>query len=174
MQTGVVEKLYANPVTTKFGQKTAYKIKVDGTYYGLGFKLPAGVADGVTVSFVAGKNAGGYDEATNVTVTGGAPAPQQAPPQQESVAPQPVVKASPPRIDVAIAYQHCQKEAQRIFATFLEKEVVKLPAKQSAKFDAGIALINEISDNLYVKLASVVKAGGVELEDIIPDPDDEE
>ena len=73
MQTGVVEAVSTKQVNTRFGEKTAYSVKIEGQWYGNGFKSP-GVDKGQTVQFDY-KMQGNYKNITSIVPTGGAPAP---------------------------------------------------------------------------------------------------
>ena len=58
---GVVEGVYENDVTTKYGQKKATNFKVDGQYYSGGFKSYS-ILKGAEVEITYQTNAKGYND----------------------------------------------------------------------------------------------------------------
>jgi hypothetical protein len=75
--TGTVQKIYENPVKTKFGMKNSYKIMVDGVGYGAGFKKPdVNVGDLVSIDHKGDT----YNTILNILRGGATPAPEAGAP----------------------------------------------------------------------------------------------
>jgi hypothetical protein len=142
------------------GPWTLYSIEVDGTWYGSGFKAP-NAKEGDYISFDVVQK-GQYKNAENIAVSAGAPA-TAAPTASGGAAP--VNKR-----DISIHYQSCRKDALVALGVLLQHDAVKLPAKQADKFDAALALVDEMTNQFYLKLEDVIAAGGVQVEDTIPSP----
>jgi hypothetical protein len=56
----------------------------------------------------------------------------------------------------------------------LKHDAIKLPAKADAKYDAALAILQELTNKFYLDLSDVIDAGGVTLDDYIPSPNPEE
>lgn len=163
---GHVNKISTKQGVGKNGPWTMYNLEIDGTWYGCGFNNP-NVPEGSFVEFDVVQK-GQYTNANNVRLAQGMSAPQT--PQAAST---PAAPAQAPRVnsrDVSIQYQSSRKDAIQTLGVLLESEAIKLPAKQADKYDAAMALIEEITAQYYIKLENVIEAGGVELEDAIPAP----
>jgi len=163
---GYVQKISTKQGMGKNGPYTMYNVQIEGEWYGCGFNKPA-ANEGDFVEFDV-EQKGQYKNAKNVKSVAGQPAPAPAPVSNNSAT---VVQLPVNKKDISISYQHCQKEAHRLLDTLLKNDAVKLPAKQADKYDAALALVNEISDHLFIKLESIIKDGGVKVEDLIEEPD---
>lgn len=165
MQQGYVQKLSTKQGQGRNGPYTMYNVNIDGEWYGHGFKPPQ-CNEGDYVQFNVIQK-GQYKNADSISVVANnnvasAPAPASAP-----VAALPVNKK-----DVSIHFQSCRKDAIQTVGILLAHEAVKLPAKQADKFDAAMALIDEITNQNYLRLEDVINEGGVKVEDVIPEPGD--
>jgi len=158
---------YLNKIGKKQGQGrngpyTLFSAEIGGDWYGCGFNAPnAKEGDYVTFDVV---QKGQYKNAENIVVAsnsnsgGGNGAKASAPP--------PVNKK-----DVSIHFQSCRKDAIQTVALLLsgdDKAAVKLPAKQAEKYDAVLALIDELTTRYYLRLDEVIEEGGVSVEDLVP------
>ena len=157
---------YIQNIATKQGQGrngpyTMYSMKVDNEWYSCGFK-PINAKEGDYVSFSIIQK-GQYKNAENIAPTAtAAPAAQAAAPQASGGA-VPVNKR-----DISIHFQSSRNAAISTVDLLLKSEAVKLPAKQSDKYDAALALIDEITARYYLKLEDVIEAGGLSEEDLVP------
>lgn len=159
MQKGYVQKLSTKQGQGRNGPYTMYSMNVDGDWYSCGFKPPQ-CNEGDYVQFNVTQK-GQYKNADNISV-----AVADSPVSSNTNAPAlPVNKK-----DVSIHYQSCRKDAIQTVNLLLTHEAVKLPAKAADKMDAAMALIDEITNQNYLKLEDVIAAGGVQLEDTIPVP----
>jgi len=70
MQTGVIEAVSDKQVNTRRGPAISYRVKINNTWYGAGFKAPP--EKGTTVQFEAQTNSAGYMDAKNIVPIGGA------------------------------------------------------------------------------------------------------
>jgi len=116
MEKGIVEKIATKKVTTKFGLKDTFSLKIGGEWYSAGFKRPP-VGEGDNVSF-------DYDETTygkqiksisaTIAKLGAAPAPAAAAPSRGGYDRSfPVALLSPER---AIIRQNALAHATRLYA----------------------------------------------------------
>lgn len=69
MQTGVIEAVSDKQVNTRRGPATAYRVKINNTWYGAGFNAPP--EKGTTVQFEAQTNNAGYMDAKNIVPISG-------------------------------------------------------------------------------------------------------
>lgn len=157
---------YLNKIATKqgsgrYGPYTTYNLEIDGQWYGHGFNKP-NAHEGQYVEFDVIQK-GQYKNAENLR------AAVSTPPAASSGSKAP---ASIPvnNRDVSIQYQSSHKDAIQVLDVLLKNDAVKLPAKQADKYDAAMALVDEITAQFYLKLESVIQDGGVSLEDAIPQP----
>lgn len=159
---GHINKISTKQGTGRNGPWTMYNLEIDGTWYGCGFKKPdANEGDYVEFDVV---QKGEYKNAENVKRSAGQPAASPSGPAPSI----PVNKK-----DVSIHYQSCRKDAIQTLGVLLTHDAVKLPAKAADKYDAALALINELTNQFYFDLDSVIAEGGVKAEDLIPAPDSE-
>lgn len=158
---------HVNSITSKSGQGargpwTLFNIEIDGQKYGCGFDKP-NVQEGQYVEFDVVQK-GQYKNAENLRVSTAAPTASTGAPQGAM----PINKR-----DVSIQYQSSRKDAIQMLGVLLTSEAIKLPAKQADKYDAALAIVDEITAQFYLKLESVIDEGGVSLEDAIPVPNGE-
>ena len=171
MQQGYLDKIGQKQGMGRNGPYTSYSINVGGQWYNCGFKPPA-ANEGDYIQFDLVQK-GQYTNAQNIAVS-----PQQAAqaaPQQQQ---QGVINKAPAgplpvnKKDVSIHYQSCRKDAINIVSTLLDHEALALPAKKADKMDAALAVVEELTNQFYLKLEDVIAEGGVKLEDAIPEPGD--
>ena len=53
----------------------------------------------------------------------------------------------------------------------LEQGALTLPAKKEGKYDACLAMLDDLTNNLYLDIQRTVEAGGVQVEDVVPNPE---
>ena len=116
MQTGVVEAVSTKQVNTRFGEKTAYSVKIEGQWYGNGFKSP-GVDKGQQVQFDY-KMQGNYKNITSIVPTGAASAPSSGTTSSSSW---PIPKDS--SRDRSIIRQNCVGNAIKLLELSKAKDV---------------------------------------------------
>ena len=76
--------------------------------------------------------------------------------------------------DVSIMFQSSRKDAIAIVSAALAAGAIKLPAAAGKQLDSVLALVDTIAADYYLKVVSVVEAGGVEVEDAITQSTEEE
>lgn len=157
---GYVQKISQKSGHGAKGPYTLFSMNVDGEWYGTGFNAPA-CKEGDYVSFDVVQK-GKFKNAENVSVAS----------QQSAVGSAPSGNIPVNKKDVSIHYQSCRKDAIQTLGVLLQHEAVKLPAKQADKYDAALAILDELTNQYYLKLEDVINAGGVTLEDTIPAPGD--
>lgn len=158
---GYVERIVERSGTGRNGPYVMYSIVVNNETLGSGFKRPD-CREGDYIEYSIDQ-AGKYKNIKDMKVV---PAGSASP--QTGSAPLPVNKR-----DVSIHYQSCRNAALTAVDIMLRNEAVKLPAKQADKYDAFLAIVQEITNQFYVKLESVIEEGGVTLEDMIPQPEND-
>lgn len=161
---GHLNKISVKQGVGRNGPYTMYNIEVDGTWYGHGFKQPE-VPEGAYIEFDVVQK-GQYKNAENVRLSNAA----ASAPSNPSAAPSGAAPVN--KRDVSIQYQSSRKDAIAVLDVLLSHEAVKLPAKQADKFDAALALLDDVTNQFYLKLEDVIEEGGVQLEDTIPSPGD--
>jgi hypothetical protein len=141
----------------------------NGKWWGAGFKN-TGWKQGDNVSFDI-EVKGQYENAINVVVQGQAqPAPVSAP--DTPILSFANTPTTPNSRDVSIQYQSSRKDAIALITSMLDNDVLEFGAKanQSTVYDIIMAMVEDTTAQLYLKLQAVVDDGGVKLEDVIPDP----
>lgn len=73
--------------------------------------------------------------------------------------------------DVSIQYQSSRKDALQVLPILLEAGAVSLPTKKDAKYDAALAILEELTNRFYVDIQNCVANGDPQAEDIVPNPD---
>tara|TARA_R110000772_G_scaffold175148_1_gene287003 strand:- start:347 stop:835 length:489 start_codon:yes stop_codon:yes gene_type:complete len=155
---------YVNSITSKSGQGargpwTLFSIEIDGQKFGAGFDKP-NVPEGSYVEFDVVQK-GQYKNAENIRISTATPPVVTS----GSQAGAPVNKR-----DCSIQYQSSRKDAIQMLGVLLTAEAIKLPAKQADKYDAAMAIVEEMTAQFFLKLEAVIEDGGVSLEDAIPVP----
>ena len=161
---GFVEKLSTKQGQGRNGPWTMFSINVNGEWYSCGFKAP-NCQEGQYVEFDVVQK-GQYKNAENVTPTQQASAPAGNGGTGAAPASMPVNKK-----DISIHFQSCRKDAIQTLGVLLGNDAVKLPAKQADKYDAALALIDELTARYYLRLDDVIAAGGLSEEDLVPAPE---
>jgi len=159
--TGRVDRINAKTGQGAHGPWTAYSLQIDGNWWNYGFKAPP-CKEGDTVTYTMGKDAKGYDTASNVSVTAAAPA-----------APTAVAGKAPVNTrDVSIQYQSCRKDAIALLPVLLEQGAFVYPAKTKTadKYDLLLAVVDELTARNYLTLQATIDNGGVDDGDFIPAP----
>lgn len=157
---------YINKISTKQGNGhngpyTMYKVQIEGEWYGHGFKAPnANEGDYVEYNVV---QKGQYKNVEGIKPIQGGGNSGGGSPSAAAPASAPINKK-----DVSIHYQSSRKDAIQTLGVLLANEAVKLPAKQADKYDAALALIDELTARYYLKLEDVIADGGVTEEDLVP------
>lgn len=161
---GVIENVSTKNGMGKNGPWTMYSMQVNGEWYGCGFKpIQAGKNDYVSFDF---EQSGNYKNAKNVQVVA---APAGAAQQAPSASPAQAAGSAPvSKRDVSIQYQSSRKDAIQTLDLLLKNEAISLPAKKADKFDAALALLDEITARFYLRLEDVIDEGGVSVEDLVP------
>lgn len=160
---GVIENVSTKNGMGKNGPWTMYSMQVSGEWYGCGFKaLQARQGDYVSFDF---EQSGNFKNAKNVKVV--------APPaggQQPAAAPQAQAQGVSVvnKRDVSIQYQSSRKDAIQVLDLLIKHDAVSLPAKKADKFDAALALLDELTARFYLRLEDVIDEGGVSVEDLVP------
>lgn len=162
---GFVQKKSEKQGMGSNGPYTIYSLQIDGEWYGHGFKPPQ-CNEGDYVSYTVVQN-GKYTNATNVAA---AAAPAQAPAAVQGAA-TPQGSAPVNKRDISIHYQSCRKDAINIVRNLMDVESIKLPAKKGDQYDAYMALLEEVTAQLFLKLEDIIAAGGVVVDDMIPTPE---
>lgn len=122
----------------------AWNAKIDGKWYGLGFSKPD-IEVGNKVEFEVKMN-GKYANAENFTVTEA----------QSAVAPPVPSYRRNDSTQKAIQFQAARNAAIEVVKLAVDKQLVKLPAKQSDQLDVVLALIDEITERYDVAVTSHV------------------
>jgi len=161
---GYVTKIGTKQGAGAHGPWTLYSVQIDGAkWLGAKFKAPAcNEGDLITYDIVAD---GQYENIANIAVVAGGAA--QAP---TAVASAPSVSPPVNKTQLSIHLQSCRNAAIATLTTFLENDVVKLPAKQADKYEAALSLIEEMTGRYFFKLEKDVANGGMEVADVIPPP----
>lgn len=163
---GYIDRIAEKQGKGRNGPYTMYNLQVNGEWLGHGFTKP-NAKEGDYISFDV-EQKGQYKNITNVVVI---PAPSKS--SSGGSSSQEYVPPTNKR-DVSIAYQSSRKDALQFLDTMLQHDAIKLPAKADAKYDAALAILQELTNKFYLDLEDVVNAGGVTLEEYIPSPNPEE
>lgn len=164
---GQVERLSSKSGVSAAGKAwNSYSMLLNGVWYS-SFQ-PIQAQEGQMVSFDAVQKGNFWNINGAVQATGGAsPAPA---PQAQQQAPAGPAPASPR--DISILYQSSRKDAIPTLALLLEQGAIKLPAdtKKADRYDAILALVDELTARFYLKAKAATDAGGPSEEDVIPEP----
>jgi hypothetical protein len=163
---GIVEQVGSRPA----GRGTAYSLKVNGTWYSVGFKNP-NVQTGQEVSFPVTQN-GQYWNLTKgatVSITGGGAAAQAPVQQAQQAASQGVSKdeywkrkeEKDVEKDKRIQYLASRKDAIEVAKLLNDAGALKLPAKQADKCDALLAFIGELTEQYAEEATNCASASQV-------------
>lgn len=161
-----VEKVGEKQGSGRNGPWTMYSVNIGGEWLGAGFKKPE-CREGDYISYDI-EQSGKYKNIVNIKVVPQGSAPNKVSSSSDGVQ-LPVNKR-----DVSIHYQSCRNAAISLTDLLLKYEAVKLPAKQADKFDAAVGIVDELTNQFYLKLEHVIEEGGVSLEDSIPPPQESE
>lgn len=136
----------------------AFNAEISGTWYGCGFSAPS-FKEGDVLEFEF-EQKGKFKNLGKHSVLGtssgnSAPAPSAG-------------KQSFDERNISIAYQSSRKDALHLVEILVQSGSVALPAKKSDQADAIKALVEDYAAQFYLKLESVVQAGGATLEDMVP------
>lgn len=180
---GVIEAAAQRELNGKFGPYIAHSMLINDQWYGGLFKKPGenpGFAKGTTVEFVADQNAKGFWDiqkgTLKITAGGvsdaGREAPATAPTATVAAANQVGVKR-----ELMIHYQSSRHDAVEVIKSMLAHDCITLPKSKEKRYDAVLALVDEVTAHLYHKLKEVEEDGvptdDVELDDSPADlPDD--
>ena len=137
----------------------AWNIQVGSDWFGYGFEEPA-AKEGDTVEF-QWEQKGNFRNVVkgSMSVVG-----------QGVAAPAPAKANSYADRDTSIQYQSSRKDALAILPILLEQGAVSLPSKKDAKFDACMALLNEITNTFFLDIGNAVQHG-VQVEGQVPNPE---
>lgn len=171
MVTGVVEILSSKPA----GSGTVYNIKVNGEWFGHGFQKPI-FEKGDNISFEYSQK-GQYKNvvARTVQVLGGGQQQQAQAPAQRGGGGAPA-PSKPNDTQMAIQYQASRNSAIETVNILITHSAVPLPTKKADQYEAVMSLIDDITNQFYVKTSKVVENGGVfieELEQAMGSPDED-
>ena len=155
--TGVVGKV--------FNRGKMWSLQVGDEWYGNGFDEPA-CKEGEAVEFNWDSNTKNGRTYKNIS-KGSIKIKQGAAPSAPSYAP----PASPGARDVSIQYQSSRKDALVLFPLLVEAGAISLPKEKAAKYDAVLALVEEITNKFYIDIQTTVENGGVDMEDMVPTPE---
>lgn len=153
--TGVVEKVLQ--------RGNMYSINVSGTWYGCGRDKPD-CSEGQTVSFEYSMN-GKYKNADvkSLEVQSSTPA------QSKGVDPSVWVKK-----DAAIIYQAARNSAIAFIDILCREGALALPQTKDKKFDAMMALLDQMTNDFYLNTDKVRDNGGLTAEDLVGDSSSKE
>ena len=175
IEKGVVSDITTRQVTTKYGVKDTFSIKVGGEWYGCGFKRPD-VEENDFIEFTWDAN-GKYRNANVDSIKKvAAAAAERAPAIPTSSAPmgqddywgrkESRDLDTQKRIQLQ-ASRNAALEATRIL---VDTGAVKLPATQNKKYEAILAVIDEITARFYHQTSELYV---VEIDDTPDFPEEE-
>lgn len=163
---GIVEEIQSSPA----GRGTAYRIKVQGAFYGCGFQPPS-CAQGDNVSFNVEQRGKYMNVAGPIQVLAQGQVPPQAQ-QEPSPQPQPASRAQSGRekywedkekrdvqTQKAIRYQSSRNAAIEIVTSALENDALSLGQKKAEKLDNLLAIVNEITDVFEKDVQDIIERG---------------
>ena len=148
---GLVEKITERTISNG---GVAYSALVNGDWIGLGFDAPV-FKEGDNISFDVMMK-GKYKNMINAVIEAGA-AVTQAATAAVSSGPAPVFNGR----DISIAYQSARRDAITAVNDMVQAEAVKLPAKQADKLDAYLALVGNVTEQLFGSHLEFCEAGGL-------------
>lgn len=131
----------------------AWNIQVDSEWYGYGFEKP-NANEGDQVSFSVTMN-GQYKNVTKGSLQVSSAAPAQAPAPSGNSGGGNSYAAR----DTSIQYQSSRKDALAVLPILFEQGAVSLPAKKEAKYDACLALLDELTNRFFLDISDVVQHG---------------
>jgi len=159
---GYVQKISSKNGMGKNGPWVLYSVQVDGNWYGAGFNPPP-CREGDLIEYDTIQK-GQYTNIENIRLgTASAPAPVATPVAAAQAPPKNTTQLS-------IHLQSSRNAAINCLDVLLKSEAVKLPAKQADKYDAAMALLDEITARFFVQLEQDIEAGGISTEEVIPQP----
>ena len=147
-----------------FNRGEMWSLKIGEEWYGCGRDQPQ-VQDGQTVTLEYKENTKGdrtYKNVIKNTIKVVSGATSEAASSSNSVSSR----------DVSIQYQSSRKDALAILPLLIENAAVPIQSKSGDKYDAILAVVVELTNKFYLDLQVVVENGGVEVEDMVPTPDD--
>lgn len=154
---GTVEKIKER--ATRNGGN-AYSFVIEGTWYGYGFEKP-NFGEGDTISFDYKEN--GNFKNVNPKSVQKVQAPEPAPAAGGG---SPAPARNYGSNQVAIQYQASRNAAIEAVNMALQADALPLPAKKGDKFDALLALIDDVTVRFHVATDKVVHDGGVYPEEL--------
>lgn len=161
--TGQVKRILSKPA----GKGTAYNFVVvengQDVWYGHGFAPPK-FQEGDTVSFEWTQN-GNFKNVLprTVRVVAGEPASSPAPQQSQSAPP---ARGGFGNNQLAIQYQASRNSAIAVVEAAIRSDSLPLPAKKGDRYDALLALVDDLTNQFHIKTDKVVENGGVVLEEL--------
>ncbi len=151
---GIVEETSTRQVNGKFGPSTVYNFRINGEWYGAGFKDP-GAKQGDMVEFVLEMN-GQYKNAKDTVVLASGDTPSGDGSSQAAAQPAPAALA-PNKRELSIHYQSCRKDAIAVMALLLEQDAIPIKAtKQADKMDILLGFVNELTERYLQELRNAV------------------
>ena len=158
--TGIVEILNEKPTATG---GTVYNVKVNGQWFGHGFQKPIFTkGDNVSFEFTQKGNFTNIVPRTVQLVSG--QAPQQSAPKAAGGSSSGGSRQNDTQL--AIQFQSSRNSAIALFTALVSADAIKLPAKQGDKYDAAVAIVDDLTNQFHVKTTKVVENGGVFLEEL--------
>ena len=158
---GTVERIHTRD-TANGG--TAYNLVVGGEWYGNGFEAPqCNEGDTIEFTFKQNGNFKNINKGSLRIATAVASVDTGTGNNSKTV-------VKPNTRDLSIGYQSSRKDAIAVVTAMIGSGVAPVPKDAKKGYTATLALINELTNQYYTELQTVIENGGVEEVQQAPEP----